>query len=191
MEKSGWTYGDLPHWNDHLLFVTFRLADSLPIDSLEEMKQFDDEWLKKNGKDWSEEVETQYKRERKFFENKLLDKALGNCILKRYDVRKIVVDALMYFNNKHYLLHAFVIMPNHVHMLIEVFEHYRIQDIMHSLKSFTANEINKMLGMTGAVWEREYYDRYIRNSRHYHSVVNYIEDNPRHCHRGEFALYLN
>lgn len=190
-EKSGWTYGDLPHWTDPLVFVTFRLADSLPVNSLSEMRCFDKEWLDKYRSEWTDEIDEQYKRYRKKFENDLLDKALGSCILKRYDVRQIVVDTLMHFNNERYLLHAFVIMPNHVHLLIQMYESVRLQDAMHSIKSFSARKINELLQTKGAVWEREYYDRFIRDSHHYHTVVNYIENNPKHCYRGEYTLYLS
>jgi REP element-mobilizing transposase RayT len=49
---------------------------------------------------------------------------------------------------------------------------------MHSLKSYTASEANKLLGRRGTFWMEEYYDRYIRDERHYVKTVAYIENNP-------------
>jgi REP element-mobilizing transposase RayT len=59
---------------------------------------------------------------------------------------------------------------------------------MHSLKSYTANEANKTLGREGRFWQKEYFDRYIRNARHFASVMAYIENNPvkaRLCEKAE------
>jgi len=50
--------------------------------------------------------------------------------------------------------------------------------IVHSWKSFTAHECNKLLGRTGKFWEREPFDRYIRNQRHFWTAMAYIENNP-------------
>ena len=191
MEKSAYTYGDLPHLNARLVFVTFRLADSLPVNALDEMKRFDMEWQTKYCNEWTNGKEEEYLRQRKILENDLLDKALGSCILNRCDVRKIVVKALMHFNDERYWLHAFVVMPNHVHMLMEMIDPYRLQDVMHSIKSYTAHQINEICQSSGPVWEREYFDKIVRDSRHYQKVMRYIENNPKHCRRGEFALYLS
>jgi REP element-mobilizing transposase RayT len=50
--------------------------------------------------------------------------------------------------------------------------------IVHSWKSFTAQECNKVLGRTGRFWQREPFDRYIRNERHFRNALTYIENNP-------------
>jgi REP element-mobilizing transposase RayT len=77
-----------------------------------------------------------------------------------------------------YQLTAWVIMPNHVHMLCTPHSAYSLAQIVHSLKSFTASEANKILGQSGRFWQKEYFDRYIRNARHFARVVSYIEKNP-------------
>ncbi len=69
-------------------------------------------------------------------------------------------------------------MPNHVHILIEVFNGFSLSEIIHSWKSFSANQINKLLNRTGQVWMMEYFDRYIRDYEHFDKVVNYIHNNP-------------
>ena len=112
----------------------------------------------------------------------------GSCILRIPFVRKIVADALEYFDGERYLLHSYVIMPNHVHVLVEPFGENKIGEILHSWKSFTANEINKQMGSSGAVWRRESYDRIIRDEEHYQNVLRYIADNPKHLPETSYTL---
>jgi REP element-mobilizing transposase RayT len=69
-------------------------------------------------------------------------------------------------------------MPNHVHVLIQLREGYPMHKIIHSWKSFTANEANKLLGLKGPFWYHEYYDRFIRDQRHFDNAVRYIHENP-------------
>ena len=79
-------------------------------------------------------------------------------------------------------------MPNHVHLLCTPVTGHSLEEIMHSLKSYTANEANKILGREGRFWQKEYFDRYIRNARHFAKVVAYIENNPvkaRLCKKAE------
>jgi REP element-mobilizing transposase RayT len=53
-----------------------------------------------------------------------------------------------------------------------------LADIMHSIKSYTAQEINRILGRKGRFWFEDYFDRYIRNAKHFENAVSYIENNP-------------
>lgn len=69
-------------------------------------------------------------------------------------------------------------MPNHVHLLCTPLSGHLLAEIMHSIKSFTSSEANKMLGRKGRFWQKEYFDRYIRNARQFVRTVTYIENNP-------------
>jgi REP element-mobilizing transposase RayT len=69
-------------------------------------------------------------------------------------------------------------MPNHVHLLIEQVEGFPLGAVVRSWKSFTAKAINERLGRTGAVWARDYFDRFIRNEAHFCHAAAYVEDNP-------------
>jgi REP element-mobilizing transposase RayT len=69
-------------------------------------------------------------------------------------------------------------MPNHVHVLIETREGYPLGAVAHSWKSFTAKEANAILGRAGNFWMPDYFDRFIRDERHYWATVAYIENNP-------------
>lgn len=80
----------------------------------------------------------------------------------------------------------------HVHILIVTLPGYSVSEIMHSLKSFTSHEANKILGRTGSFWYKEYFDRYIRDGKQFRAVVRYIEENPvkaRLCKKPEDWKY--
>lgn len=77
-----------------------------------------------------------------------------------------------------YILLAWVIMPNHVHLLLRPLAGKPLDKIIHSLKSFTAHEANKMMNRQGKFWMREYFDRYIRDFDHLRKAISYIERNP-------------
>src|ERR1051326_6083450 len=69
-------------------------------------------------------------------------------------------------------------MPNHVHTLFTPATAFRMSRIVHSWKSFTAHECNKVLARTGRFSAREPFDRYIRNQKHFCNALTYIEENP-------------
>jgi putative transposase len=68
--------------------------------------------------------------------------------------------------------------PNHVHAMIEQVEGHRLGDVVHSWKSYTANQINEIIGTKGVLWAPDYFDRFIRDETHYANAVSYIECNP-------------
>ena len=107
-----------------------------------------------------------------------LDAGHGSCWLRRSEIAGIVEEALQFFDGERYRLIAWVIMPNHVHVIIEMKPGHSLGGILHSWKSFSARQANKQLGRSGAFWHREYYDRFIRDAAHLRSAVRYVEFNP-------------
>jgi len=107
-----------------------------------------------------------------------LDAGHGACWLKAPRIAALVENALLHFDGQRYRLLAWCVMPNHVHALVETKEGFPLPEIVHSWKSFTANEANKILRRTGDFWQREYHDRFIRDDDHYRNAVVYIENNP-------------
>ena len=69
-------------------------------------------------------------------------------------------------------------MPNHVHLLMETDATHPLPKVVQSWKPFTAKQANAILGRTGVFWDRDYFDRYIRDDGHRAAVVHYIEENP-------------
>ena len=102
--------------------------------------------------------------------------------------RTIVLDALRHFHNKRYELFAACVMSDHVHFLIQPWPRennnegnvifWPLSELIHSIKSFSAHEINKIENKKGAVWEMERFDRYVRSDRDLQEKFHYILRNP-------------
>jgi REP element-mobilizing transposase RayT len=176
---QGWhNRGYLPHFDGAELaqFITFRLHDALPREVLIRWR----EELKVEGP----EVEAILRRRVEAY----LDQGHGSCYLKDFRIATMVQEALLFHDQAKYRLAAWNVMPNHVHMLSTPTKGHNLAEIMHSLKSFTSSEANKILGRKGRFWQKEYFDRYIRNVRHFAKVAAYIESNPvkaRLCEKPE------
>ena len=113
---------------------------------------------------------------------KYMDSGMGCCALKHPVVADMVQSAFLSFDGVKYRLIAWCIMPNHVHVLIEPL--IEVRKIVQSWKSFTGRWVMRRnaeleLGVPGkSLWMREYWDRYIRNEGHLHTVIEYIHRNP-------------
>src|SRR5262249_7373662 len=119
------------------------------------------------------------------FEDKLrqrieayLDKGHAACYLSNIRIGKIVQHSILHFDQERSRLASWVIMPNHVHLLAAPTYVNALSSIMHSLKSYTSQEANKILGRKGQFWFSDYFDRYRRNASHFDNTINYIENNP-------------
>ena len=172
----------LPHWHQDgkYVFVTFRLHDSLPQEKLQWLHEGKETWMKHHPQPWDEKTTKEYVDKFGRAVDKWLDTNYGECFLKKTNNRKIVEDALFFFDGKRYDLIASVVMPNHVHMLIKLDEEHKLVDIMRSIKSYTAKKINENENRTGPVWQSESYDRLIRDQKHFDNVVRYIIANNKH-----------
>ena len=166
-------FHSVPHReNKALQSITFRLYDSLPKEVIEEIKLKLD--IKKDDPACNS---MQYQRLRqKIAEYE--DAGYGHCFLRDERIAAIMQDTLKHFDGERYQLLCWCIMPNHVHVLIEVNEGWSLSKIMHGWRSYTANEANRILGRTGKFWMEEYYDRYIRDDNHLQKTINYILNNP-------------
>jgi REP element-mobilizing transposase RayT len=170
LRTAGWrSRGYLPHFDGIEIpqFITIHLADSIPRRVIER---------------WKRELKSlKYEQERILLQRRIekyLDQGYGEALLKHHEVASMVQDSLLRFDGLRYRLFAWVVMPNHVHALMTRFENYELKDILHSLKSYTAHEANKMLHRSGQFWIEEYFDRYMRNQEHFRKTVLYIENNP-------------
>jgi REP element-mobilizing transposase RayT len=176
----GWhSRGYLPHFDGGELaqFITFRLHDALPGSVLVR-------WKEELKHEQPGEIEAIMRRRVEAY----LDQGHGNCYLNNPQVASMVQKALLFHDQTKYRLSAWAILPNHVHLLCTPAAGHNLAEIMHSLKSYTANEANKILGLKGRFWQKEYFDRYNRNARHFGKVMTYIENNPvkaRLCEKAE------
>jgi putative transposase len=165
----GWYSSNyLPHFDKPGLqqFITYRLADSLPASRRAEWETL----LK---------VENDPERQRRL--ELYLDRSFGACHLRNPRVAEMVQENLWHFDGKSYRLLAWIIMPNHVHVVIEVWQ-VPLGEILKSWKSYTAKQANQILSRTGTFWEEDYFDRYVRDEKNFWQYVRYIENNPTKAH---------
>lgn len=170
----------LPHWEQSraTYFVTFRLADSLPQEKLDRWSRERDAWLAANPTPRTSVQEREYHERFSIALERWLDQGAGSCLLKAPGLAQVVSEALLHFHSERCLQHSFVVMPNHVHALFTPLGDWQLAQLLHSWKSFTAHAIQKHLGQSGEVWQRDYFDRIIRDRAHFHNCVRYIRKNP-------------
>lgn len=188
------TKGNLPHWSQtaKLYAVTFRLRDSLPEHVLEAYKSYKDwceQMLQLHGYVPEQLVDFEIDERKRVME--YLDAGHGECLLRNPKVREILIRCLAYMDGRDCSVHCYVIMPNHVHLILETNGGLKVSDLVGRLKGVSANQINKLLERKGSVWQYEIYDRLIRNEKHYWNAVRYIANNPRKCPIGTFTLMLS
>lgn len=165
----GWyDRGYIPHFEGGELpqFLTFRLCDSMPQEVLER---------------WRVETSALGQEGQMIFRKRIekyLDQGYGACWLREDRIAEMVENSLLFHHENKYTLVAWVVMPNHLHFLATPLANVELREIAHSIKSYTAHEANKLLHRKGQLWQHEPFDRYIRNQKHFASVIAYIENNP-------------
>ncbi|GHC43436.1 transposase [Roseibacillus persicicus] len=175
---------DLPHWQQvgTIQFITFRLADAMPQKKLTNWKEERDSWLAWNPKPWSDRQQNEHRR---LFHEKLeewLDEGAGSCLLAEKSNRVILADVLMKAHGDKASFESFVIMPNHVHLLVQPF--VELEKLIKIWKGVSARKIGK-----GSIWQGNYRDTMIRDAEHFRNTVRYIRKNPKHLKSEEFTLW--
>lgn len=181
--KGWYASGQLPHFDapGTRQFITYRLADAMPVERRHE---------------WAAFAAIEDDLERRIKQEDYLDRGLGECHLRDPRIAALVQENLWHHDGVKYRLHAWVVMPNHVHVLLEIWQ-VPLGEVLHSLKSYTAKEALKIIrGGDGpsprasgqkhgdklspplAFWQDDYFDRYIRDEEHLRKVVRYMESNP-------------
>lgn len=180
------TRGYLPHVKREgaSYFVTFRLADSLPKEVLLEYEREKAERLRrlndfaKRGEtinDSEEEIAREFRRQIERY----LDRGAGACHLRRPDIADLVANAMRHFHASRYLLHEWVVMPNHAHAIVWPMPNHLLSDILKSWKQFTSRRAKKMVGMgEEPFWQPESYDHWIRSDEEKARIARYIRNNP-------------
>jgi putative transposase len=185
--KGWYSRGYLPHYDapNVIQHITYHLADSMAQAVLAEMRTE----LKTAVRD-EKQRDIELRRRIEAY----LDAGYGSCILREPAVAACIVNTWFHFDGDRYRLLEWVVMPNHCHVLIEQLEGFPLWKIVLSWKNYTARFINeykrrmsRMESRTGVrrsgdgegqVWQRDYWDRFIRNERHLQVVREYIVMNP-------------
>jgi REP element-mobilizing transposase RayT len=158
---------------------TFRLADSLPKEVLLRFEHEHAEALHrlpaKAAAERSGEIHLELSRKIERF----LDQGVGECHLRRPEIANMVADALQHFHGRQYLLDDWVVMSNHVHVILWPMPNFTLSEILKSRKRHTARQANLILRRTGEIfWQRESYDHWIRNDDEKARIRRYIRMNP-------------
>jgi len=180
---------NLPHYQPcgSYIFVTYRLAFSLPKKIIDELNQQKEKFkieLKKYPVEKQKKIQIDYSKKIFVLEDNFLDKYTDSHMwLKQDNIAQMTMDSLLFFHNKKYILICAVIMSNHVHILIKPMkkndnDFYSIAEIIKNHKSFTATQANKILKRSGKFWHHESYDHFIRDEKEYYRVIEYILNNP-------------
>lgn len=158
---KGWhSRGYLPHFDspERIQHVTFRTAASLPKTVAEA--------LSPDAKARVRQIE------------EYLDRCEGERPLANPALARIVENAVRHFDGERFRLFAWVIMPNHVHVVLDVCARFSIGEVVRGWKAFSAAQINRATGASGAFWARDYFDRYLRDEDDLCRTVDYVERNP-------------
>ena len=166
----------LPHIEEvKSQFVTFRLYDSLPRDVVSFYKK---EAASLKNKDNQSDGDSQRQKRLLKLIDRYEDAGYGQCFLKDERVADMMVDTLRKHDGEMYRLMDWCVMPNHVHVMLNVEEEYSLSQILHSWRSYSAHKGNEIVGRQGQFWMGEYFDRFIRGYEHGLRVSNYIVMNP-------------
>jgi len=161
---------NLPHlyFNEGIYFITTRLKNSIPLEKLEQ--------LKNETKNISDEKQ---KRLFKKYDVLMDSGEYGEKYLKNPKCAEIVKDTLHYPDGKEYKLICYCIMPNHFHMVFELLQNNKgISKIMQSIKRISARDCNTILSRSGAFWQDESFDRWVRDEKELYFVIRYVLLNP-------------
>jgi REP element-mobilizing transposase RayT len=173
--------GYLPHVKREgaSYFVTFRLVDSLPKAVLLRFEHEHAEALRRLPSGATKEQAEEVHRELRRKVERYLDAGHGECHLRRPAIADLVADALRYFDGRQYLLDEWVVMPNHVHVVLWPMPNFTLSGVLKSRKRHTARQANLILGRTGETfWQRESYDHWIRNDNERARIRRYVRLNP-------------
>ncbi len=197
MEKKGYHRANLPHYQQpgQAYFVTWSLKDAIPVKA---MKDYSDQLtslrleIATSKRDGNQQLYTALNQQYYLVRRKMM-KAYEDLLhlesktivdLSESEYIKIVVDALTFWHNKKLCNYAICVMPNHVHWVFRLLDKdgsdnpVYLEDILKSVKQFSATEINKRAGITGSLWHKESWDTTIRDDRHLYAAIEYTINNP-------------
>ena len=206
------TARDRPHWdqNGALTFVTIRLADSMPKAVVERWLGELRDFLERNGvdargldsesratradsraKSLPEHLRRAYRKlkNQRWHEN--LDNCHGSCLLRKPEFAAIVAESLLKFDGERYHMERFVVMPNHVHLLVQMRAGWGLREQCESWMRFTGRKINSLRDAEGEFWS-EPFDHIVRSAEQFEYLKQYIVENPGKAKlaAGDYLLWV-
>jgi len=204
---------NLPHWRQQgaTYFVTFRQADSIPKRVLAEWLDIRQRWYRAHNLEPKQReadpkffaagylriprtIRRAFEKQQAKMLHEELDRCHGSCVLRFHEVQTEVADALKHFHGDRLWLGDFVLMANHVHVIIQPFDGFELEDLLGSIKKWTSRKIGQSHNVvTGNLtppesetevskprfWQYESYDRIIRDTEELAAFRRYIVANPK------------
>ena len=184
----------LSHWQQMgvCYFVTWRLADALPEAVLARIRQ---EWSAEGNEDYGSHNGQDLRgigRRMLAAAERYADAGYGSCLLKEVELRLVMEDILKQGHGSNYHLHDYVLMPNHVHVLVSI-PSVSLGSVVRGWKGSSARAIHRLRKQSGKLWQRGYWDRMVRDGEHFTRCQRYIRANPAkaNLHPGEYSLFCN
>lgn len=187
----------LPHWpqDGATYFVTFRLGDSLPQSKLHELRGLRIQWERKFPPPRTQENLDAISRKIFVRMEEWLGQGMGSCVLREPRCAKLVVDQLQAAQDDAYELGCYVIMPNHVHAVVRPLRSgaKELEAILQTWKGASAAKLSAVRGGSGSLWQRESFDRIVRDEEHLWRAIQYVGRNGSRAglRAGEFVRWIN
>jgi REP element-mobilizing transposase RayT len=188
------TRDDLPHWHqpDRLQFITWNLGDAIPAKALARLKRERERWLMLHPPPLTPD-------ERRYYFDHFTDRidrwqdlGRGCCLFRSPRAAKQMADILHFHEDIKIRLDAFVIMPNHIHVLAQLIGDTTVSSIMHSWRSYSGLQLNRLRGKQGKCWSDDFWDRTVRSPEQYWRIRRYINENPARAgiQPGTYLLWM-
>ena len=187
---TGFWRKNLPHLQQigKIHMVNFRLGDSMPQSLVIQYKHLKENFIRTHPYPWDSATYNHYRSIVSAPMEKYIDSGYGSCVLRYSELRQYLIDSIDFYDMERYAMLAYVIMPNHVHMLVTPFGGFDLYATLSSIKSYSATKINRHLGRKGSLWQEEPFDTVIRSYRHYLKCLEYIKANPINLPEGSYAF---
>ncbi|MDF3131275.1 transposase [Kiritimatiellaeota bacterium B1221] len=182
-------------------FITMMAADAFPKEAKENWELKRKIWCRNHGfsttasreeiyKNCNQRLKQNFIRSMSSAYQRSLDKGSGACVLKIPEIAQIVESAMLFHQGKTCDLADRVVMPNHVHFLIQPYPTATLKEILKSIRRYSAREINRKLNQTGRFWSQEPFDHIVRSQRYFNRYQAYIRANPKRAklRSGEYLL---
>ena len=170
----------LPHWEQAgcTYFVTFRLADAVAAPLWKQWRSEREASHDRHPQPWDATTQKNYNARFPARIEVWMDAGHGSCALTDPALRELVGHAMHHFDGDHYKLETYVLMPNHVHVIVTPCQGYGLKDILTGWKRTSGHAILKHLPAPKPFWMDEDFDHAVRSEKQFLHFQNYIAENP-------------
>jgi REP element-mobilizing transposase RayT len=180
----------LPHLvqPDVIYFVTFRLADSIAQSKLLQWAEELSRWQAANPPPHTPAQQKQYAELGYRRIERWLDRGEGSCLLRQGEPQEHLRACMEAYDGDRYWLGDYIVMPNHVHALVQVRGAAQLQLVVRAWRNASTHRINRQLGRHGRLWQDDWFDHIVRDDEALARIRAYIRNNARGLCSGDYLL---